>query len=94
MADTLLEAHRIATAARAEGRDQLSADELRTIDRLYTGALARARIDNPATDTSVLAGHARTLAARFDIHRKAILRFTTSPPWASRTTWRSARSDP
>jgi len=78
MADTLLEAHRIASAARADGRDQLFADELRTIDRLYTGALARARADNPVTDHSVLAGHARTLAARFDTHRQVILRFTTN----------------
>jgi hypothetical protein len=78
MADTLLEAHRIATAARAEGRDQLTAAELRTIDRLYTGALARARTDNPATDRSVLAGHARTLAGRFENHRQTILRFTTN----------------
>lgn len=78
MADALLEAHRIATAARGDGRDELTADELRTIDRLYTGALARARTDNPATDRSVLAGHARTLAARFETHRKVILRFTTN----------------
>lgn len=75
MADVLLEAHRIACAARAVGREQLTADELRIIDRLYTGALARARTDNPASDTSVLAGHARTLAARFDTHRDMILRF-------------------
>lgn len=78
MADTLLEAHRIASSARAEGREELTAEELRTIDRLYTGALARARTDNPTTDTSVLAGHARTLAARFDTHRQVILRFTTN----------------
>ncbi len=78
MADTLLEAHRIAVAARAEGRDDLSADELRTIDRLYTGALARARTDNLTSDRSVLAGHARTLATRFETHRKIILRFTTN----------------
>lgn len=78
MADTLLEAHAMATAARAEGRDDLRAEELATIDRLYTGALARARLDNPATDRGVLAGHARTLAARFDTHRQAILRFTTN----------------
>jgi transposase len=78
MADTLLEAHRIATAARAEGRDALSETELRIIDRLYTGALARARTDNPAADITVLAGHARTLAARFDTHREVILRFTTN----------------
>lgn len=78
MAGTLLEAHRIATAARTQGRDALSENELRVIDRLYTGALARARTDNPATDTTVLAGHARTLATRFETHRKVILRFTTN----------------
>jgi transposase len=78
MADTLLEAHQIATAARAEGRDQLTDQELVTIDRLYTGALARARTDNPATDHAVLAAHARTLAGRFDTHRETILRFTTN----------------
>jgi len=78
MADTLLEAHRIATTARGEGRDQLTAAELRIIDRLYTGALARARTDNPTTDRTVLAGHARTLATRFDKHRETILRFTTN----------------
>jgi transposase len=78
MADTLLEAHRIATTARDEGRDELTAAELTTIDRLYTGALARARLDNPTGDRSVLAGHARTLATRFDTHRATILRFTTN----------------
>jgi len=78
MADTLLEAHRIATAARTDGRQALSENELRVIDRLYTGALARARLDNPDRATSVLAGHARTLAARFQTHRQAILRFTTN----------------
>ena len=77
MADALLEAHRIACAARDAAREALTADELRTVNRLYTGALARARTDNPARDTSVLAGHARTLAARFDQHRDMILRFTT-----------------
>jgi transposase len=77
MGDTLLEAHRIATAARAEGRQDLTDDELRTISRLYTGALARARTDNPTSNRSVLAGHARTLAKRFDVHQDMILRFTT-----------------
>jgi transposase len=77
MGDTLLEAHRIATAARAEGREELTDGELRTISRLYTGALARARTDNPTGDRSVLAGHARTLAKRFDVHQEMILRFTT-----------------
>lgn len=78
MADTLLEAHRLATVARNQGREALSENELRTIDRLYTGALARARIDNPVRDSTVLAGHARTLAARFETHREVILRFTTN----------------
>jgi transposase len=77
MADALLEAHRIATTARQGGRPALSEQELSTIGRLYTGALARARIDNPATATSMLAGHARTLAARFTTHQEVILRFTT-----------------
>jgi transposase len=78
MADTLLEAHRIATAARVQGREELTAAELHTIDRLYTGALARARTDNPTAKASVLARHARTLAARFEAHREIILRFTTN----------------
>lgn len=77
MADTLIEAHRIATTAREQGRDRLTDTELQIIDRLYTGALARARTDNPAGTNTVLAGHARTLAARFDTHRETILRFTT-----------------
>jgi hypothetical protein len=47
MADTLLEAHRIATVARDQGRAALSGNEIRIIGRLYTGALARARTDNP-----------------------------------------------
>jgi transposase len=93
MADTLLEAHRIAVAARAAGRDQLTDAELRVIGRLYTGALARARVDNPATATSVLAGHARTLAARFDTHRDTILRFTTNLTVGFTTTWPNATSD-
>jgi transposase len=78
MADTLIEAHRLATTARQTGRDRLSSEELDVIARLYTGALARARTDNPTTATSVLARHARTLAARFDTHRDVILRFTTN----------------
>ena len=57
-------AHRIAFTARTEGRselttdelttDEMTTDELTTINRLYTEALARARLDNPVTDTSVL----------------------------------------
>ncbi len=77
MADTLLQAHHLATTAREAGRDQLSDDELTTIDRLYTGALARARTDNPPSNRSVLAAHARTLANRFTDHREIILRFAT-----------------
>jgi len=93
MADTLLEAHRIAVAARADGREQLTPEELATIGRLYTGALARARTDNPASDTTVLAGHARTLAARFDNHRDVILRFTTdlAVPFTNNTAERAIR---
>ena len=78
MADTLLEAHRIAAASHASGRETLPENQLRIIDRLYTGVLARARTDNPTTGHSVLAGYARTLAGRFDTHRKVIPRFTTN----------------
>nr|WP_200309492.1 IS66 family transposase [Streptomyces adelaidensis] len=76
MADTLLEANRFAAAARQAGREALSTDELQTIHRLYTGALARSRQDNRATNTE-LAAHARTLARRFSEHREVILRFAT-----------------
>lgn len=76
MADTLLEANRIAHAAREAGREELDAGELRTINRLYTGALARSRQDNRDKNTE-LARHARTLARRFEEHREVILRFTT-----------------
>jgi hypothetical protein len=78
MADTLLEAHRIATVARDQGRAALSGNEIRIIGRLYTGALARARTDNPASGTTVPGGHARTLGARFGACREVILRFTTN----------------
>ncbi|MEV6945524.1 IS66 family transposase [Streptomyces sp. NPDC051172] len=76
MADTLLEANRLAHAARQAGRDALSAGELTAVQRLYTGALARARSDNRHR-SSELAAHARTLARRFEDHREVILRFTT-----------------
>jgi transposase len=76
MADALLEANRLAHAARNTGREALTGDELRTINRLYTGALARSRQDNRDLATA-LAHHARTLAARFEEHRDVILRFTT-----------------
>lgn len=58
MADSLLEANRLAAAAREAGREELAAEELRTISRLYTGALARSRQDNRAKNTE-LARHAR-----------------------------------
>lgn len=76
MADALLEANRLAAAAREAGREELAAEELRTINRLYTVALARSRQDNRAKSTE-LARHARTLARRFEEHREVILRFTT-----------------
>jgi transposase len=76
MADTLLEAGRLATAARAEGREHLTGEELRAVHRLYNGALARARQDN-RNKTTELAHHARTLVRRFEEHREVILRFTT-----------------
>lgn len=76
MGDTLLEANRIAAAARQAGREEIAPEELRTIHRLYAGALARSRHDNRDSNTE-LARHARTLARRFEEHREVILRFTT-----------------
>ncbi|MFI6726997.1 IS66 family transposase [Streptomyces atratus] len=76
MADTLLEANHLASAARDTGREELTTDELHTIHRLCTGALARSRQDNRNKNTE-LARHARTLARRFEEHREVILRFTT-----------------
>ncbi|MFD4764693.1 IS66 family transposase, partial [Streptomyces sp. NPDC058439] len=76
MADTLLEANRLAAAARVAGGETLTAGEINTIHRLYTGALARSRQDNRNKNTE-LARHARTLARRFEEHREVILRFTT-----------------
>lgn len=76
MADALLEANRLAAATRESGREALTNDALRTINRLYTGALARSRQDNRNKNTE-LARHAATLARRFEEHREVILRFTT-----------------
>jgi transposase len=76
MADALLEANRLATAARDAGREGLDEAELTAIQRLYAGALARSRQDNRTKNTP-LAHHARTLARRFEEHREVILRFTT-----------------
>jgi transposase len=76
MADTLVEANRLAHAARHAGGEVLTAEELRTIHRLYTGALARSRQDNRNKNTEP-ARHAATLARRFEEHHEVILRFTT-----------------
>jgi transposase len=76
MADTLLEAHRLAGAARTRKHEELTPGELQAIHRLYTGALARSRQDN-RNKNSELATHARTLARRFEEHREVILRFAT-----------------
>jgi transposase len=76
MADTLIEASRLAQAARHAGHEALGEAELTAIQRLYTGALARSRQDNRNNNTP-LAHHARTLATRFEQHREVILRFTT-----------------
>lgn len=92
MADTLLEANRIAHAARTAGRDELDSVELRAVNRLYTGALARSRTDNRDKNTE-LARHARTLARRFEEHREVILRFTTdlAVPFTNNTAERDIR---
>jgi transposase len=77
MADTLLHAHHLAQAARQNRRQDLTPDDLAAIRDRYNGALALFRTENPASNTSILAGHARTLARRFDTHRDIILRFAS-----------------
>ncbi len=77
MADALLSGNDWAHEARAMGREQLDVERLALLGRLYTGALARGRSENPATDRSPLARQARTLIDRFDKHREQVLRFAT-----------------
>jgi transposase len=76
MADTLLEAHHAACAARDRDADRLDVETLRGIRNHYHGALARGRTDNHDT-SGALAEQARTLIRRFTRYEDMILRFAT-----------------
>ena len=73
MADTLIDAHTAADAARTAGQDTLEPATLATIRRRYRGAAAKGLTDN--TRAGPLARDAATLARRFSEHETMILRF-------------------
>ena len=77
MADTLLQAHHAAHAARDTGADTLDPATLSRIRNHYLGALARGTDDNHGKH-SQLAADARTLIRRFRPYEDMILRFTTN----------------
>ena len=74
MADTLIDAHARASAARAAGHDQLAPDVLTDIRHRYRGAMHAGISDNTAR-AGPLARDALTLARRFRDHEDMILRF-------------------
>jgi transposase len=74
MANTLIEAHHAARAARERGATVLDAPVLAAIRNHYRGALARGRDDNRGKH-GVLATDARTLIRRFHRFEDMILRF-------------------
>lgn len=92
MANTLLDAHHAAHAARAEGADSLDPATLTRIRNLYRGALARGQTDNKGK-RSQLATEARTLIRRFRRYEDMNLRFATnlSVPFTNNTAERAVR---
>jgi transposase len=92
MANTLLDAHHAAHAARAAGADRLEPATLTRIRNLYRGALARGQTDNKGK-RSTLATDARTLIRRFRRYEDMILRFATNPtvPFTNNTAERAIR---
>ena len=92
MADTLLEAHHAALAARESDADALDEAVLKRIRNHYHGALARGDTDNSGEDTT-LAAKARTLIARFRRFEDMILRFATdlSVPFTNNEAERACR---
>jgi transposase len=74
MADTLIDAHQAAQAARAAGQTALDPEVLATIRSHYRGAVAKGITDNSAR-AGPLAHDALTLAQRFRTHEDMILRF-------------------
>lgn len=92
MANTLLDAHHTAHAARTEGADNLDPATLTRIRNLYRGALARGQTDNKGK-RSQLATEARKLIRRFRRYEDMILRFATdlTVPFTNNTAERAIR---
>jgi transposase len=92
MANTLLEAHHAARAARERGATALVAADLARIRNLYHGALARGHDDNQGK-RGVLAADARALIRRFRRFEDMILRFVAdlSVPFTNNEAERAVR---
>jgi transposase len=92
MADTLLEAHHAARAARGNNAHVLDAATLAKIRNHYLGALARGSDDNQDRHGQ-LATEARALIRRFRRYEDMILRFATdlTVPFSNNTAERTIR---
>jgi transposase len=92
MANTLLDAHHTARAARTQSADSLDPATLTRIRNLYRGALARGQTDNKGKRSS-LATDARKLIRRFRRFEDMILRFATdlTVPFTNNTAERAIR---
>ena len=92
MADTLIEAHHAARAARERGATVLDSVVLADIRNHYLGALARGRDDNQG-QPGALAADARTLIGRFRRFEDMILRFATdlTVPFTNNAAERAVR---
>jgi len=92
MADTLIEAHHAARAARERGADRLDVVTLARIRGLYRGALAKGQADNEGR-CGPLAAEARKLARRFARFEDMILRFSAdlTVPFSNNEAERSVR---
>ena len=92
MANTLLEAHHAASAARDNGAETLDEATLKRIRNLYLGALAKGGTENQDANTK-LTHKARTLIARFQRYEDMILRFATdlSVPFTNNEAKRACR---
>jgi transposase len=92
MADTLLEAHHAARAARGNDAHVLDAATLAQIRNHYLGALARGSDDNQDR-RGQLATEARALIRRFRRYEDMILRFATdlTVPFSNNTAERTIR---
>ena len=76
MADLLIHANAVATAARAAGQPRLSGEQLAEITAWYRGAVAKGIADNQGKRGKIACDGLR-LARRFRDHQDMILRFAT-----------------